>query len=599
MRKLFILGSLFFAISQSGFTQQVGDDFPEFEPVPISFFNTSQLDKEIMVQNANLISKQKFKKNQKYDRIVCKVNNVEMWFSGKYKEMKYGHQHYFKDVSPLHYVSTNQIYNTYERVTQKDLDYRISTVYHDNGKIWRREYFYMNTNRQLETEYDKNGLITREYSLEYRSQKEHPEGGTMQLKPISPMVGAPPNYHTYKNGNSYLGYQYVGTLFTTNQLQITGFFGSLNSDRGFGGVFFVENTSTHKCSWITVLNQKIIAVKEANCDEKPDIHKLNEEIVASEYKWVKENISKKEKEIIGIDEEDMKLKLWFSEDYLEVSSSKEPVLNGYHFNISRENNVIYNDVLLVTCGTYKNGKLEGMGFKARIDFSLNKKAMGPSTTTLAFVRGKWDLEAGHFENGTFKKGRKFNTLNYYFFKTVDIYSDPGIANFEYIDKGYNVNNEDTVSMSKIRVGNQIYSEKLKRVLQVIAIDTKNGTITTPTDIPGKHHTFHITKDQIYFHVPAYKNYTYQCNKTVLKPFYKEKKELLYYEAGENKISSYTVKGAYYDKRVTTIISTQGKPVYATKYVIDGYENVPCPKCNGEGFTTVTKDQGYLTRVVFN
>ena len=153
-------------------------------------------------------------------------------------------------------------------------------------------------------------------------------------------------------------------------------------------------------------------------------------------------------------------------------------------------------------------------------------------------------------------------------------------------------------MSKIRVGNQIYSEKLKRVLQVMAIDTKNGTITTPTDIPGKQHTFHITKDQIYFHVPAYKNYTYQCNKTVLKPFYKEKKELLYYEAGENKINSYTVKGVYYDKKVTTITSTQGKPVYATKYVIDGYENVPCPKCNGEGFTTVTKDQGFLTRVVF-
>ena len=73
MRKLFILGSLFFAISQSGFTQQVGDDFPEFEPVPISFFNTSQLDKEIMVQNANLISKQKFKKNQKYEITNCLI----------------------------------------------------------------------------------------------------------------------------------------------------------------------------------------------------------------------------------------------------------------------------------------------------------------------------------------------------------------------------------------------------------------------------------------------------------------------------------------------------------------------------------------------
>ncbi len=598
MRKLFILGCLFFAISQSGFTQQVGDDFPEFKPITYSFFNTRGLDKEIMVQNESLISKEKFKKNHKYDRIVCKVNNVEMWFSGKFKEKKFGHQYYFKDVSPLQYVSTNQVYNTFEKFSAKDLNYDVSTIYHENGQIWKQQYFYLNTNRELEKEYDKNGLLKREYSSEYRSGQEHPEGGTMQFETISPMVGAPPNYQTYENGNSYLGYQYVGTLFTTNQLQITGFFGSLNSERGFGGVFFVENTSTQKCSWITVLNQKIIAVKEANCDEKPDIHKLNDEIVALEYKWVKENISKKDKETIGIDEEDMKLKLWFSENYLEVSSSKEPVLDGYHFKISYENNIIYNDVLLITCGTYKNGKLEGMGFKARIESSLNNKAMGPSTRDLAFVRGKWDLEAGHFENGTFKKGRKFKTQNYYFFKTVDIYSDPGIANFEYMDKGYNVNNEDTVSMSKIRVGNQIYSEKLKRMLQVMAIDTKNGTITTPTDIPGKQHTFDIKKDQLYFHVPAYKSYTYPCNKTVIKPFYKEKKELLYYEAGDNKISSYTVKGVYYDKRVTTITTTQGKPVYATKYVIDGYENVPCPKCNGEGFTTVTKDQGYLTKVVF-
>lgn len=597
MRNIFIFFSLLFTLSNSGYGQQIGDDFPEFEPVPNSWFTTGGLEKGIMVRDVDLISKEKFKKKQKYDKIICKVNNQEMWFSGKFKEKKYG-QYYFTEVSPLHYVSTNQIYNTFEKFPEKELNYNVSTIYHENGIIWRQQYFFMNTDRKLETEFDKNGLLTREYSLEYRSNQEHPEGGIMQFKAISPMVGAPPNYHTYQNGNSYSGYQYVGTLFTTDNLEITGFFASLKYDSGFGGVFFVENTLTNKCSWITVLNQKIIAVKVANFDEKPDIHKLNKEIVATEYKLSKENISKKDKEVIGIDKEAMKLKLRFNEDYLEVASSKEPILNGYHFKIARENNIIYNDVLLVTCGTFKNGKLEGMGFNARIDFNTNKTAMGPSTKNLAFVSGKWDLEAGHFENGTFKKGRKFKTENYYSFKTIDIYSDPGIANFEYIERRYNVNNDDTFPIGKIKAGTRIYSEKLKRMLQVTAIDTKNGTITTPTDIPGKQHTFDIKKDQLYFHVPAYKSYTYQCNKTVSKPFYKERKVLLYYGPGKSKTSSYTVTGMYYDKKVTTTTSTQGEPVYAIKYDIAGYEDVRCPNCSGKGYITKTKDEGHFARVVF-
>uniref|UniRef100_UPI00404AFA88 hypothetical protein n=1 Tax=Flavobacterium sp. TaxID=239 RepID=UPI00404AFA88 len=597
MKTIYILLVLLATSFQTVLSQTVGDDFPKFEEVSTTSFHTNTYNDITMVKSADLIGNKNFKKNTTYNKVLCKVGDEEMWFSGKFKEKKFGHQYYFEVVGSKYYLSNNQVYDTYEKFTSKDENYSVSTIYHENGQIKQQLTYYFNDKSQFENKFDKYGTLTRSYSSTYASTIDHPDTGIMRFKTISPAIGAPPNFHTYEDGNSYLGYQYVGTLFTVDNLEITGFFASLKYERGNGGVFFVENTLNNNCSWITVLNYEIIAVTAANCDEKPNIHELNKEIVSKEYQWKIPKISENDKAILGIDKDAKKYKIWFSEDYLEIESSKESNLNGYHFSMKPVNNTIYNDGLLITCGTYKDGKLDGMGFKAHIDFKTNISAMGPSTTKLGFVSGRWDMEAGYFENNNFSNGRKFSNKNYYYFKNVDNFSEIKIPNFEYKGPGNNVSDAENVSIQKIRVNSQIYSRELKRKLKVIALDNINGTITTETDIEGKLHTFDIQKDLIYFYVPVYKDYTYQCYTTVKKPFYKEIKTLLYYKAGESKTSSYTVTGVYYDKKVTKKSYTPGAPVYGTKYVIDRYDYVTCPKCSGKGFTTVTKNQGHFARVV--
>ncbi len=594
--KILFFALIFVTVSfQNVFSQKVGDDFPVFDKVPDTFFDTRNLENKISILESNLTNPRSYKKNQKYDKVIYKDDNKSLWFSGRFAEqLNYGY--WFKDISPIKYLSNDQLYNTYEKVSKGGLNYDISTIFHENGKIKQQSLYYYDARSQIERVYDENGLLVREYSSEYASSRKHPYAGVIQQFTVSPMTGAPPNYHTYKNGNSYLGYQYIGTLYTTDHLQITGLFATLEYAKGNGGVFFVENTISGQCSWITVVNRKIIALKNADISEKPDIHKLNKEMVAQEYRWVIYDLSKKDKKTLGVDPEDMKLDLTLGIDYIEISSSNDPVLNGYHFKITPITNSFLNDGLMITCGNYINGKLEGMGFSTRIDRATNKAAMGPSTRSMVYMYGKWDMQAGHFVNNSYITGTQFKTSNYYHSENGDIFTRTGIPYFEYINKPYNVRDDESLSIAKITVGKSIYVYELGRYLVITAVDHNKGTITTNTDVVGKPHTFEVNKNKLYFYVPSYKPYTYQCDKTVQKPIYKHKQVLLYHEFGDIKTSSYTVKGVYVDKKVTTTTVTQGKPVYGTKSEVERYETVPCPKCAGRGYLTATKDEGQLVRV---
>ena len=595
MRILFFALILVTTTFQNVLSQKVGDDFPVFEIVPHSLFETRNLENKISILEPNLTNPRSYKKNQKYDKVIYKEDNKSLWFSGKFAEqLNYGYS--FKDISPIKYLSNDQLYNSYERVTKGGLNYDINTIFHENGKIKQQLIYYFGTSSQTEKVYDENGLLVREYSSEYVSSRKHPYAGVIQQFTVSPMLGAPPNYHTFKNGNSYLGYQYVGTLFTTDHLQITGLFATLAYDRGNGGVFFVENTLTGLCGWITVVNRKIIARKNAEISEKPDIHKINKEMVAQEYEWIIYDLSKKDKKTLGVDPEDMKLELTLAIDFIEISSSNDPVLNGYHFKITPITNSFMNDGLMISCGNYVNGKLEGMGFITRIDRRNNSDAMSRSTRSMYYMFNKWDMQAGHFVNNSYIRGTRFKTANYYYATDGDIFTRTSVPNIEFVKKAYNVRDDESLSIAKITVGKSIYVYELGRYLVISAIDPKLGTITTNTDVVGKPHTFEVNKNKLYFYVSSYKPYTYQCDKTVQQPVYKHKQVLLYHEFGDVKTSSYTVKGVYVDKKVTTTTVTQGKPVYGTKSEVERYETVPCPKCAGKGYLTATKDEGQLVRV---
>lgn len=571
--------------------QEVGDRFPDFEKPSDLFFNPVEFASTRRILKEQLPDFKNYQEGKKYDKIVYNSYGDLKWFSGTLEEIKYG-AYTFKVDGVVRYVSNNQLY--YEKYN-KDGMYELK-VFYENGSLWKDYYEYPYPNGESERIFDKDGLLIREHSKEFITQKEHPYAGTMIFDRVSPKKGYPPNYEAYENGDSYLGYQHVGTLFTNDGLEITGFFTSLEYDCGNGGVFFVENRLTGSCSWITVVNKKIILVAQATCEELPDIHAINNEMTSLDYTWKIDKLSKEDKRNLGFTGDDLKGKLGFKKEVVEVNSSSNEMLNGYHFKMTPTKNVFPNDGLTITCGVYKNGVLNGMGFKTAIDCKNGKYATYSGNEIAGLFNATWNMQAGLFENGVLKEGRDFITKNSYNRSTEDIFTPSGIENYEYVGIYSNSVNTETVKITNVRVGSSIYPKQLRRFLKVLSIDHKTGDIVVPTDVEGVTHTFNILKDDVLFSIKSYKPVTKSCETARQKPIYKERKVLLYYSSAIEKTNLQTKKGVYYNKEFKT--TTYYDAIYSKKFDIVGYETVVCPICSGRGYTTSDAYTSQLAKVIF-
>lgn len=571
--------------------QEVGDRFPDFEkPSELLFYfgesaSTQRILKEQLPDFKN------YQVGKKYDKIVYDSYGDLKWFSGALEEIKSG-AYTFKVDGAVKYLSNNQLY--YEKYN-KDGIFQLK-VFYENGILWKDYYEYPYPNGESERVFDKEGLLVREHSKEFIAQKEHPYAGTMIFDYVSPKKGYPPNYQSYENGDSYLGYQHVGTLFTNDGLEITGFFTSLEYDRGNGGVFFVENRSTGSCSWITVVNKKIILVAQATCDELPDIHAINNEMTSLGYTWKIDKLSKEDKKNLGFTGDDLKGKLGFKKEVVEVTSSSNELLNGYHFKMTPTKNAFPNDGLTITCGVYKNGVLNGMGFKTAIDCKNGKYATYSGYGIAGLFSATWNMQAGLFENGVLKKGRDFSTKNSYNRSTQDIFTPSGIENYEYVGINSNTAYTETLKITNVRVGSDIFSKQLGRFLKVLSIDHKTGDIVVPTDVEGVTHTFNILKDDIFLSVKDNNPVTITCKTVKEVPIYKERKVLLYYSSAIEKTNLQTKKGVYYNKKFKT--TTYYDAIYSKKFDIVGYETVVCPICAGRGYTTNYYYKTKFVKVIF-
>jgi hypothetical protein len=422
---------------------------------------------------------------------------------------------------------------------------------------------------------------------------KHPVKGEMGVIDKFPISDKFPYSMEKENGLHYYGNDIFGTLYTNDGMEITGFFDSLNLELGNGGVFFMNNTKTSKCFWVTILNQKIISMSPTTLDQKPDLESITAQTKAIKYKWKINRLNSVDKTNAGINKLYHKYKMTYYSDVVEVNSHPESVINGYGIQITPISNPFYNDGVFVKCGVFKDGKLNGQGFIAKLRYSFTYPWEKYSKKSVFLSRIKWDIQAGIFLNDEFKEGREFVTTDYHWINSKDdIFTNLRIPNFEYMsfDNRPLIDFGIPVTISWIEENKIIFSEELGRELTVKSVNKELGLVTVWTDKVGLTHTFDVEKDRLFYRRKTTNRKEMICPKTVSKPVYRDYKDVLFTYADGGSSNSYTVKGLYYDKKITNTTTTY-KEFAVTKSVIDHYESVTCPVCKGTG-EMIMKENSY-------
>ncbi|PRP66378.1 hypothetical protein [Nonlabens agnitus] len=588
-----------------GLAQKVGDSIPQVEFNPAFDLNGFEFLPRVTIHDKNLINPKKLEEGKKYDRIEFTHYGKQLWFSAKCKKNN-GLFYEFKNASPFKYVENDAPFAA-EGPDKNGYIPNSVPIYHGNGQLWYEEKMWDAAPAQHYSSiaFNEDGSLYRQLTYYYGKQEPHPIFGEKSPGMVTPVPGYTPNYQTYPNGVSYMGYQHVGTLYTSEGWEITGFMTSLRKRFGNGGVFFIANRATNLCYWATLLNYKIISIQPADCTEKPDIQELNENWDVNQYNWdvdafSKSKVTEEAKQAFMVPDEHWYKKWYFSLEVLEANAQREIPKDGYHVKVFPVTNRLGEDGSMVEIGMYKNGKLHGQGFTARIDYypGVYNVTRSSKSGEILFLNARWDLMAGTFENGNFKQGRKFSTENAYSFDK-DIFTEPAYDNYDFVgNKENSLVTGATIGINEVSMKHYVYIKSLKRVLSPISVDKAKGVITVQTDRPGTTQDFIIADGDIYAWDTRMNSYKEACPTVKRVPVYREKKVLLYTLPGEVKRTEYRVAMMSGTKVNSSYYVAPGKEVYGTKSEVDHYETQTCPICKGTGVLYKSKQSGGYAKVVF-
>ncbi len=574
--------------------QKIGEEILTYQKVTL-FHNDEEDHLNMIYSSLQKVKTQNLKKNTFYEKITFEHFGQQLYVSAKYKEMKFGRP-VFTKISIPKYVENNQPFCE-EPLNEDGNATSDVTLFHSNGKVWKRNEIMNDFGSIAEVVYHFDGTIKRIHPDNYGNTKiKSDRDGTVHRSNWCSDKNLVAHLYKQKNGDTYLGYPIVGTIITKTGYSLTGFTITLEQKYGNGGVFFLENLSTHETYWATILGGHITALSPALLSEKPNIHQLQYEIDVQEDKWSATNISKPLKEKMQLTEKSsLEKDMWVSEDILNVVSKNSTNLTGYGISLVTRNNISIDDHVEIKVGLFKNGVLDVIGQQTRIDYQYVHVYRENRAEKL---NAKWQIESGIFNNGNYIKGRKIYIPEY-------VYVAYDIASPHLYDGFYYKKNQRNPKLSNVMMKLEevdkmytAYLPLLERTVTIHSIDLQKGTVTLLTDNPTINATLEVNNEPFYAWKRTATPYRETCNKIIKKPVYREEDVLLYTTYGGVKTNSYTVKGVYYDKVVTTRITTPGTPVYGKKSVVDHYTEEECYKCHGLGYVDKVATDGYYCQVQF-
>lgn len=498
------------------------------------------------------------KNNRTYERIDFTIDGKALYS----KNVKYklgGGAGYFP-YCKMYYASNNQLYYDYGE--------RGGPIFHENGRLWSVSLIEEDdpgVSRFVVLDTAGNTMIDK--AILPQSTTPHPKYGRI----YAPQAKKPSFYPSNSYINFplttdrkelmdvrneykaiYYGYDHVGT-FINNLFgfTLTGFMMPTDWHFGNGSVLFVEDEVSQKKYWAVVLDEEIKFKIEAKAEDKPNVVELSKKTNFEQYGQIQATI---------------------------VSKNIE-TLNGYGINLVPIDHKKKGDGISLEVGLFKNGKLHGIGYKTKMIFEG--------------VYGKVTIDAayGMFENGKPVNVKHIKVEN----QQVDenFWDDVPIGGFSHIGKKSKdlFFNSSNVPLSGLQKFEEVYIERIHRVAKIKSINAAEQYITVYADNSNE---ARIDKNSGNIFVKSsYQGDSYgACPQTIKVPVTKEREEK-YFIPGEFSSNSYTVKGVYYDKRVTN--STYKPAAIGSKtvrYTID--EQRTCPLCNGTGVA----NKGMVTKALW-
>lgn len=391
-----------------------------------------------------------------------------------------------------------------------------------------------------------------------------------------------PKMYSPTEGNWYYGYDEVGYFQNGKHNYIfTGYFFPMISYYSNGSVLFMEDVVAKKNYWVVVLDNEIKFKIEVE-GESPDIVKLKENTDFEHYKLVgavpyifTKNFSKRG----GLQYHD--------NHCFSLITKNIATLNGYGINYTTPDNLAPCDELNLEIGVFKNGKLNGVGMQsqiirghdARYDWGTPSLAKDDQDYTVHIVYGI-------FEDGKPVDVRKIDVVNSPIKDFWDVIPIAGFKHKDYLKPSGTLFPNTNIPLNSITTGDELFIEEITRTAKVASVDLEKNSISVYTDTPGILAEFDASYDKpLYVRSFTKGAQTQTCATTIRRPKYRKESQQIGTTTPTIKSNRYVVKGVYYDKIVSTTVSSPAKPIYGIVDVFDGYEEYICTACNGKGYVS--------------
>lgn len=538
-----------------------------------------------------------------YKRIEFKnEDGIRFYFSGKVKTYKKSFKKYGKfngkwkykstkkrvaDIIPnsdVYYESTNHIVS--------DSRYKNTIHYnHENGKTKYLAYYSKDNKFKYLQVFDKKENIIIDAVLKsYGSNKEIPcprndigkcKINNFLLSEDINLFAKRQSKITHKNGDVFSGYTTTAAYYSNLGYQFSGYILPI-TDYFFGNgtVLLMTNQSTGNKKWIIYIDGNIVFEMDAENNTSLNIENLhtNLDIDYKTYNYYKNpNLKGKKKDKYiqqgragGI-------------AMINIASKNIVTHNGYGMSIKtiteNEKDIPYS-TKLCQIGFFKNGKLHGIGYKAKIKGNWNKDYNG---NILHIGTSQITYEYGKFENGILIDGYDFNG---YENTKFNIWKRSSITGIKYVGKNKPVAKIVNISVlfTNIQVNDEIYLDAIKRMVKVKSIN-KNAKTITVTGHNNEIATLSTKDGKMYLH------------KILSKHTNKQTKCNVCFGDGIESIPQY--KTTYVERSWTTgtmHLHTKdgqfgrGTKTYTSrtpKRIVSNYIKITCTACNGTGKTHYT------------
>ncbi len=485
-----------------------------------------------------------------------------------------------------------------------------SSLFHPNGKLYQKiTKDPLNKYVQVYEEYDKEGSLVRRFSSDKQYGDEGKKENFNGLPVYYTNYGAgrlpspdaiQPFLQTLKNNDSYFGYTAAGSYYSIENITFAGFFLPTIKELGNGSVVFMEDNTTQKAYWALIINGKIEMTVPANLTDKPNIDDLINKLGQS-YKTIVKMRAPKLDAYEYLKNNYMVLSDGVNPYCIaNVDSGISPSYSGYGISMKAVDSLFPGQVRYLKVGQFKNGKLNGLGYRCKITHLFqNKYFIDPTTSDGRYspLDMKIDAQIGIFENGELIKGRRLNNVIQK--EDNEIWEKMPLEGINFVNKEvpfeykYLGQIAETTSLNYLKPGDKVYVKTLKREMIVHSVNEKDRSFKIETDEKNVYAT--ITRDfsEVYCKVMGKKEVEVNCNPEVLT----EKFKIIDVKNTYNH-SSYISPVIFYKDGLKYLSKGQTVDYKATwvskQKVSDGYTKSICKLCNGTGKRKFSKD---YTRVV--